>query len=98
MVERFISSKPYKQWCKARRIDFISYINQFPFVVNRLNITKREVVQPKIQVETPQEVKSMRKETFWHRLVKEIKTWFLKRRQKWLTILTQMRTTKTSKQ
>ena len=28
---------------------------------------------PKIQAETPQEVKIIRRETFWHRLINEIK-------------------------
>jgi len=27
-----ISSKPYKQWCKKRKIDFITWITNFPYV------------------------------------------------------------------
>jgi hypothetical protein len=29
---RKISSKPYKQWCKARKLDYKEYMKQFPLV------------------------------------------------------------------
>ncbi len=35
-----ISTKPYKQWCKARGLDFASHIRQFPLLRYRLNIPK----------------------------------------------------------
>ena len=67
MAENFISSKPYKQWCKARNIDFINYIRQFPFVARRLNIQKAKVLP-----ETPQEV-LMQKPAFSYKVC-----WFKK--------------------
>jgi hypothetical protein len=33
------SAKTYKQWCKARGIDFVSYIRKFPRVACRLALT-----------------------------------------------------------
>jgi len=33
---KFISSKPYKQWCKAREIDFKSHMEKYPYVKMRL--------------------------------------------------------------
>ncbi len=37
-MEKFISAKPYKQWCKARGIDFVTHMQQFPLVAMRMNI------------------------------------------------------------
>lgn len=34
----FISSKPYKQWCKARGINFKKHIAKYPEVARRLNM------------------------------------------------------------
>jgi len=55
-----ISSKPYKQWCKARKIDFKNYISQFPFVCTQIGFT----IQPIFKME--------RKLGFWNRAVKWI--------------------------
>uniref|UniRef100_A0A6M3KEA3 Uncharacterized protein n=1 Tax=viral metagenome TaxID=1070528 RepID=A0A6M3KEA3_9ZZZZ len=34
----FISSKPYKQWCRARGIDFAFHLGQYPLVAMRLTM------------------------------------------------------------
>ncbi len=39
-MRTYISSKPYKQWCKARGIDFVAYMQGFPLVAERLNMPK----------------------------------------------------------
>ena len=43
MHTTLISSKPYKQWCKARGLDFASYISQFPLLRFKLAIPKQIV-------------------------------------------------------
>ena len=62
-MKNFISSKPYKQWCRTRGIDFISYIRQFPFVARRLNIHPKVKVLP----EAPKEI-LMQKPAFLYKV------------------------------
>ena len=46
-MKTFISSKPYKAWCKARGIDFVTHMQQFPLVAMRLTMPKMPVVATK---------------------------------------------------
>ena len=52
-----ISSKPYKQWCKARGINFLEHIRQFPLTAVRLDLPK--VVSP---------VFAVKKLTIWEKI------------------------------
>jgi len=52
----YISSKPYKQWCKARGLDFVSYMQQFPLVARRLQMPK--VYKPIIKLTLWEKVKA----------------------------------------
>ena len=56
-IDGRISSKPYKQWCKARGIDFNSHVSQFPLAAKRLGIVmatrNNPIVKPLIVEKKP---------------------------------------------
>jgi len=66
-MENLISGKPYKQWCKARGIDFRNHISKFPFVCTRLGLRFNPI--------KPEAIKIV-KTGFWNRLIEFIKKIF----------------------
>ena len=53
----FISSKPYKAWCRARGIPFRVYIHQFPFAEFKLGLAHTP-----IKIHAPRPLKVVAKE------------------------------------
>lgn len=52
-MKTYISSKPYKQWCKARGINFVSWMSQFPHIQVKIDKPpKKQETIPTVKRET----------------------------------------------
>jgi hypothetical protein len=56
-MKKLISSKPYKQWCRARGIDFATHMAQFPSVAMQLTMPKTSD-KPKVKLAPWEKIKN----------------------------------------
>jgi len=64
-MKTYISSKPYKAWCKARGIDFVSHMQLYPLIAKRLTMPK--TISP---------IFDSKRLSLWQRIVRFIKKFF----------------------